>query len=141
MSSGDKPPSQRMLKVGEELRHALAEIFIRGECHAPELDGVSVTVSEVKMTPDLKLGTAYIATLGTHDVNVLLPLFNKKYDKTIRKLLASKIHLKFLPQVRFRADESFDEALKIQRLLYQAQVAAAVSEEMANGEEAEQTNE
>ena len=129
MSSGTKPPSQRMLKVGEEIRHALAEIFIRGECHAPELDGVSVTVSEVRMTPDLKLGTAYIATLGSHKAETLLPLLNKKYDKTIRKLLSGKIHLKFLPQVRFRIDESFDEAQKIHRLLYQAGVNAAPADE------------
>jgi ribosome-binding factor A len=130
MSGGLKPPSQRMLKVGEELRHALAEIFIRGECHAPELYGVSITVSEVRMTPDLKLGTAYIATLGTRKVEEILPLLNKKYDKTIRKLLSGKIHLKFLPQVRFRMDESFDEAQKIHRLLYQAGVSqVSVAEE------------
>ncbi len=127
MNSGTRPPSQRMLKVGEEIRHALAEIFIRGECHAPELDGVSVTVSEVRMTPDLKLGTAYIATLGSQKAEVLLPLLNKKYDKTIRKLLSDRIHLKFLPQVRFRIDESFDEAQKIHRLLSQAGVNHASS--------------
>jgi ribosome-binding factor A len=118
-----------MLKVGEEVRHALADIFLRGECHAPELDGVSVTVSEVRMTPDLKLGTAYIATLGTRKAEELLPLLNKKYDKTIRKLLSSRIHLKFLPQVRFRVDDSFDEAQKIHRLLHQAGVSGGISVE------------
>jgi ribosome-binding factor A len=130
-SGGSRPPSQRMLKVGEEIRHALAEIFIRGECHAPELYGVSVTVSEVKMSADLKLGTAYIATLGTHDVKTLLPLLNKKYDKVFRKLLSSKIHLKYLPKIRFRADESFDEAFKIQRLLYAAAEKSAPEDKEA----------
>ncbi len=120
MPSQARPPSQRMLKVGEEVRHALADMFMRGECHAPELEGVSITVSEVRMTPDLKLATAYIATLGQHDVEQLLPLLNRTYDKAIRKILAGKVHLKFSPTVRFRADHSFDEAQKINRLLQEA---------------------
>jgi ribosome-binding factor A len=132
----ERAPSQRMLKVGEEIRHALAEIFIRGECHAPELDGVSVTVSEVKMAPDLKLGTAYIATLGSHKAETLIPLLNKKYDKTIRKLLSSKVHhLKFLPQVRFRVDDSFDEAQKIHRLLHEAGVSGVSAVKQGMDEE------
>jgi ribosome-binding factor A len=113
-------PSQRMLKVGEEVRHALSEIFMREECHAPELEHVSITVSEVRMSPDLKQATAYIATLGRHDVAALLPVLNKQYDRNIRHLLSRKLHLKFLPQVYFRADESFDEAQKINRLLQDA---------------------
>ncbi len=112
-----RAPSQRMLKVGEEIRHALAEIFMRGELHAPELENVSVTISEVQMTPDLKKATAFIATLGTDDVNVIIPVLNKHYPKAIRKLLAPKLHLKFLPEVRFKLDTSFDEAQKIHRLL------------------------
>ncbi len=113
-----KEPSQRMLKVGEEVRHALAEIFMRGELHAPELDGVSVTVSEVRMTPDLKRGTAYIALL---EKNELLPpvldSLNKHYGGAIKRSLQPKLHLKFLPTIRFKADTSFDEADKIHRLL------------------------
>ncbi len=120
MPSGLKPPSQRMLKVGEEVRHALAEVFMRGEVHAPELEAVSITVSEVRMTPDLKLATAYIATLGNESVDKLLPILNKTYAHNIRRALVGKLHLKFLPQVRFRTDESFDEANKINRLLHQA---------------------
>lgn len=120
MTGGAKEPSQRMLKVGEEVRHVLAGVFMRGECHAPELEGISITVSEVRMSPDLKLATAYIATLGTHDVQQLLPVLNKKYDKAIRKLVAGRVHLKFSPEIRFRADESFDEAQRIHRLLHQA---------------------
>jgi ribosome-binding factor A len=117
-----------MLKVGEEVRHALAEVFLRGETHAPELEGVSITVSEVRMTPDLKLATAYIATLGTHPVEKILPLLNKHYDRNIRRALAPKLHLKFLPQVRFKSDESFDEAQKINRLLHQAKDTSAVQD-------------
>jgi ribosome-binding factor A len=119
--SGLKPPSQRMLKVGEEVRHALAEVFMRGEVHAPELEAVSVTVSEVRMTPDLKLATAYIATLGNESAEKLLPVLNKKYAHNIRRSLIGKLHWKVLPQVRFRVDESFDEANKINRLLHEAQ--------------------
>jgi ribosome-binding factor A len=118
--NGLKPPSQRMLKVGEEVRHALADIFLRGEAHAPELEKLSITVSEVRMTPDLKLATAYIATLGvTPDVK-LLNLLNKQYERNIRRALSGKLHLKFLPNVRFRFDESFDEAQKINALLHKA---------------------
>jgi ribosome-binding factor A len=118
--SGLKPPSQRMLKVGEEVRHALAEIFLRGETHAPELEKLSITVSEVRMTPDLKFATAYIATLGVEPDIKLLNLLNKQYDRNIRRALSSKLHLKFLPNVRFRFDESFDEAQKINELLHKA---------------------
>ena len=125
MVSGIRPPSQRMLKVGEEVRHALAEVFLRGEAHAPELEGVSITVSEVRMTPDLKLAIAYIATLGAHPVEKLLPLLNRQYERTIRRAIAPKLHLKFLPQVRFKVDESFDEAQKINRLLHQAKDSGA----------------
>jgi ribosome-binding factor A len=120
MPSGTRPPSQRMLKVGEEVRHALAEVFIRGELHAHELDKISITVSEVRMTPDLKLAIAYIATLGGDSPAKILPLLNKTYEHNIRRSLIGKLHLKFLPQVQFRVDESFDEANKINRLLHQA---------------------
>lgn len=119
-STGARPPSQRMLKVGEEVRHVLADVFMRGELHAPELDGVSVTVSEVRMTPDLKHGTAYIATLAQGDVDAVIALLNKQYDKAVRKIIAGKVHLKFVPMIRFKKDESFDEALKISRLLHEA---------------------
>jgi ribosome-binding factor A len=118
-----------MLKVGEEVRHALAEVFLRGEAHAPELEGVSITVSEVRMTPDLKLATAYVATLGTYPVEKLLPLLNRHYERNIRRALAPKLHLKFLPQLRFKMDESFDEAQKINRLLHQAKEGGESSHE------------
>ena len=117
MPSASKAPSQRMLQVGEEVRHALSEIFLRGECHAMELEGISITVSQVRMSPDLKQATAYIATLYSFDVEALLPVLNKHHEKTIRKLLASRLKLKYLPSLHFRADYSFDEAQKIHRLL------------------------
>lgn len=113
-----KEPSQRMLKVGEEVRHALADIFMRDELHAPELDGVSVTVSEVRMTPDLKRGTAYIALLEKNELlDPVINSLNKLYGGAIKRALQPKLHLKFLPTIRFKADTSFDEADKIHRLL------------------------
>lgn len=124
-SSGARPPSQRMLKVGEEVRHALASMFMRGELHAPELDDVSITVSEVRMTPDLKLGKAYIATLGLGDLHAVIALLNKQYDSAVRKILAQKVHLKFVPRIDFRADTSFDEALKINKLLHEAKLSSS----------------
>lgn len=129
MAINRNEPSQRMLKVGEEVRHALAEIFMREELHALELEGVSITISEVRMTPDLKLATAFIATLGRHEVEAVLPILNKKYDKAIRQLLSRKLHLKFLPQVRFRADASFDEAQRINKLLHEAEPIQAASDD------------
>ncbi|TAE33291.1 MAG: 30S ribosome-binding factor RbfA [Alphaproteobacteria bacterium] len=120
--SQSQAPSPRMLKVGEEVRHALADIFMRGEVHALDMDGVSITVSEVRMSPDLKIATAYIATLGSNKLDTLLPLLNKHYSRAIRHLLSQRLHLKFLPQIRFRADHSFDEAKKIHDLLHQAAI-------------------
>ena len=126
-SLGGRPPSQRQLKVGEEVRHALADIFMRGELHAVELDSISVTVSEVRMAPDLKTGKAFIATLGQGELDEVLMLLNTQYDKAVRKLLAHKLHLKFVPSIRFQADHSFDEAQKINTLLHQAQTSNVTS--------------
>lgn len=115
-----KQPSNRMLKVGEEMRHALSEIFLKNEIHAHELEGISVTVSEVSMSPDLKLATAYIASLGNNSIESLLPILNKTYAYHVRKALIGKLHLKFLPKIRFKIDTSFDEANKINLLLNEA---------------------
>ncbi len=114
-------PSQRQLRVGEMLRHALAELLTRREVHDDVLTGTVITVAEVRMSPDLKLATAYVMPLGGGDVAPLLEALdrNKRY---IRTSIAKAVKLKYAPDLRFRADERFDEALHIESLLNSPEV-------------------
>jgi ribosome-binding factor A len=109
-------PSQRALRVGEQIRHALAEMLTRGDVHDPVLEGHLITVPEVRMSPDLRLATIYVMPLGGKDVNEVIEALdrNKRY---LRGEIAHRVNLKFAPDVRFRADERFDEAERIDRLL------------------------
>ena len=109
-------PSQRQLRVGEIMRHALAEMLVRGEIHDEVIAAHVITISEVRMSPDLKLATIYVMPLGGQDLGpVLEALGNNR--RFIRGELARAVNLKFAPDVRFRADESFEEATRIDRLL------------------------
>jgi len=109
-------PSQRQLRVGEMLRHALAELLPRREIHDDVLTNSVITVSEVRMSPDLKLATAYVMPLGGGDVAQVIAALdrNKRY---IRTSIAKAVKLKYAADLRFRADERFDEALHIDSLL------------------------
>ena len=111
-----RAPSQRQLKVGETIRHALAEIFARGEIVDEVLDQYSLTVSEVRMTPDLKLATVYVMPLGGRDTDVVIEALERN-KKFLRGEVARRVNLKFSPDLRFRADERFDEAERIEKLL------------------------
>ena len=108
--------SQRQLRVGELIRHTLAELLARGEVHDPVLEGHLITVPEVRMTADLRLATIYVMPLGGHDTDVVLEAFehNKKY---LRGEIGRRVNLKFAPEIRFRIDERFDEAERIEKLL------------------------
>ena len=108
--------SQRQLRVGELLRHALADILAQGSVHDPDLEGHIITVPEVRMSPDLKLATIYVMPLGGRDTELVLAALdrNKKY---LRGEIAHRVNLKFAPDIRFRADERFDEAERIEKLL------------------------
>lgn len=108
-------PSQRQLKVGEELRHHLAAILMRQETHIPELDRVPITVSEVSVTPDLSNARAYVMTLGGVDIEKVLPILNQ-IAPTLRHQLAGRIHLRRLPTLKFAADESFETAERMAHL-------------------------
>lgn len=108
-------PSQRQLRVGELIRHALAEMLTRGEIHDDVLAEHVVTVSEVRMSPDLRLATIYIMPLGGKDLKPVLEALGR-HRKYIRGEIAHAINLKFAPEVRFLADETFDEAARIDRL-------------------------
>jgi ribosome-binding factor A len=109
-------PSQRALRVGELIRHALADMLSRGEIYDPLLASHVITVPQVRMSPDLKLATVYVMPLGGGDVKPVLEALNS-HQKFIRGEIAHRVNLKFAPEVRFREDESFDEALRIDRLL------------------------
>jgi ribosome-binding factor A len=109
-------PTQRALRAGELVRHALAEIFARGEVYDPVLEGHLITVPEVRMSPDLRMATIYVMPLGGKDTKDVLAALerNKKY---LRGEVAHRVNLKFAPDIRFMLDERFDEAERINKLL------------------------
>lgn len=111
-----KGPSQRQLRAGELIRHALSEAFLRGEVHAPKLRGIDITVTEVRASPDLKNATVYCTTLGGREVDSAITKLNEAAS-AVRGVLGRKIDLKFTPSLVFRRDDSFDEAGKIDELL------------------------
>jgi ribosome-binding factor A len=115
-------PSQRQLRAGELIRHALADILMRGDTGDPELERLAVSVVEVQMSPDLRIATAYVrGLLKEQDQMVLAALErNKKY---IRGLVAPRIDVKYMPEIRFRIDTSLDYAAKIDELLADPKVA------------------
>lgn len=121
MSGKEKAPSQRMLRMGELVRHALAEMFSRGEVHDPVLETHVITIPEVAMTPDLRHATAYVMPLGGKDERAVLDALNR-HKKYIRGVIAKKIQAKFTPDLHFRLDERFDRADEIDRLLKQPEV-------------------
>jgi len=114
--NSNAPFSQRQLRVGELIKQSLGQIFLRGEAKVPTLETKNITVTEVRMSPDLKNARAYVIPLGGKDtdnaVNVLT-----KFSHLIRKALSKKIDMKFLPKVSFIGDKSFDYAEKIEKLI------------------------
>ncbi|CAN5369178.1 30S ribosome-binding factor RbfA [soil metagenome] len=114
-------PSQRALRVGEVIRHALVEIFQRGEIHDPALEGVVVTVPEVRMTPDLRLATAYVMPLGGKGAETLVATL-ERHRKYLRGEIAHRIDLRYAPELRFRLDTSFDVGSRIDALLERPEV-------------------
>jgi ribosome-binding factor A len=112
----DTGPSQRQLRVGEAVRHALAEVLAQGGVHDPVLEGHMVTVPEVRMSPDLRLATVYVMPLGGRDAQTVVEALDRN-KKFLRGIVARKVNLKFAPDVRFRLDERFDEAERIEKLL------------------------
>jgi ribosome-binding factor A len=108
--------SQRQLRVGELVRHALADILGRGGVHDPVLEGHLITVPEVQMTADLRLATIYVMPLGGRDVTDVIAAL-ERHKKFLRGEIARRVNLKFAPDIRFRVDERFDEAERIEKLL------------------------
>jgi ribosome-binding factor A len=108
--------SQRQLRVGELIRHEVAEMLSRGDIHDPMIEAHMITVPEVRMSPDLRLATIYVMPLGGRDQKEVVAALerNKRY---VRGEIARRVNLKFAPEIRFRVDERFDEAERIEKLL------------------------
>src|ERR1700689_3568422 len=107
--------SQRQLRVGELIRHELADMLSRGDIHDPVIEGHLITVPEVRVSPDLRLATIYVMPLGGRDIEAVIEALdrNKRY---VRGEIARRVNLKFAPEIRFRADERFEEAERIEKL-------------------------
>ena len=115
-------PSQRQLRVGEEIRHALADVFLRTEFHDAALAKAHLTVSEVRMSPDLKHATVFATVLGGKDITPLLPAL-KRVSPFLRAQIAPRLGLRVTPDLKFLADEALEEATRINKLLHQPEVA------------------
>ncbi len=114
-------PSQRQLRVGELIRRALSEILMQGIIHDPDLNRISVTVSEVSASPDLKIATAYVCPLGGEGGEDLIALLAKNKSE-IRRSISKKLTLKYTPDLRFRIDETFDRMDETRRLFSQENI-------------------
>ena len=112
----NSPFSQRQLRVGELIKQSLGQIFIRDEAKVPSIDTKNITVTEVRMSPDLKNAKAYVIPLGGKDTEKAVNILTE-FSSRIRKVLSKKIDMKFLPKVSFVSDESFDYAEKIEKLI------------------------
>ncbi len=129
-------PSQRQLRVGELVRHALAEILSRGEVNDDVLASHVITVPEVRMSPDLRLATAYVMPLGGKDTPPVIEALNRN-RKYLRGEVARRINLRFAPELRFRADDTFEEASRIERLLHSDKVRADLTAKRDDESEAQ----
>ena len=113
-----KPISQRQLRVGEMIKQSLGMIFVRNEAKIPNLETNNITVTEVKMSQDLKIAKAYVLPLGGKDADTIVNIL-KEFSFLIRRVLSKKIAIKFLPKILFAKDESFEYAEKIENLIKQ----------------------
>jgi ribosome-binding factor A len=119
-------PSQRQQRVAELVRHALAEVLSRGDIQDEVLTRHVVTIPEVRMSPDLKLATAYVMPLGGQDESAVLKALDRN-KKVLRTEVAHRVNLKFAPDLRFLRDETFDEAARIDALLRSEKVKRDVA--------------
>ena len=114
-------PTQRQLRVGELIRRTLSEVLSRGDIHDPDLSGVSVTVGEVRTSPDLKIATVYVMPLGGQNVDLVIKALARNKSE-LRRAINKKLSLKFSPDLRFQPDDTFDQFDETRRLLGQDHV-------------------
>jgi len=126
--------SQRQLRVGETVRHAVADILVNGSVHDPDLEGHIITVPEVRMSPDLKLATIYVMPLGGRDTGIVIAAL-ERHKKFLRGEVARRVNLKFSPDLRFRVDDRFDEAERIEKLLRTPAVQKDLASDSQDSEE------
>lgn len=131
-------PSQRMLRVGELVRHALAGVFARGEIEDDDLVGAVITVPEVRMSPDLKLASAYVMPLGGERKHEIVAALNR-HKRFIRGRIAPELDLKFAPELRFFVDETFDAFGRVDALLRSERVQRDLRDDDENGDEGGET--
>ncbi|WP_049731271.1 30S ribosome-binding factor RbfA [Rhizobium ecuadorense] len=116
-------PSQRMLRVGEQVRAAITQVLQRGEVRDDVIEATVISISEVRMSPDLKIATAYVTPLGVSDHSIVIEALNR-HTKYIRGRLGQQLRqMKYMPEVRFRDDTSFDNYKKIDELLRSPEVS------------------
>ena len=114
-------PSQRQLRVGELIRRTLSEVLARGDIHDPELNRLSVTVGEVRTSPDLKVATAYVLPLGGKGKEDIVTLLARNKGE-LRRMIGKKLALKYAPDLRFRLDQTFDQMDETRRLFSRDEV-------------------
>ncbi|MEM6636958.1 MAG: 30S ribosome-binding factor RbfA [Pseudomonadota bacterium] len=114
-------PSQRQLRVGELIRRTLSEVLARGDVHDPELGRMSITVGEVRTSPDLRVATAFVLPLGGQGTELALEALNRNRAE-LRRIVSKALTLKFSPELRFRADDTFDRMDDTRRMLSDARV-------------------
>lgn len=120
-------PSQRQLRVGELIRRTLSEVLVRGDVHDPDLNRLSVTVGEVRTSPDLKVATAYVLPLGGEGQDQIIELLARNKPE-LRRIIGKKLELKYAPDLRFRVDETFDQMDETRRLFAQDDVRRDLDE-------------
>ncbi|MDQ2089506.1 30S ribosome-binding factor RbfA [Marimonas arenosa] len=114
-------PSQRQLRVGELIRRTLAEVLARGDVHDPELNRLSITVGEVRTSPDLKIATAYVLPLGGQGQEDVIALLARNRGE-LRRIIGKKLAMKYTPDLRFRLDETFDQMDETRRMFSEERV-------------------
>ncbi|SLN47825.1 Ribosome-binding factor A [Roseovarius gaetbuli] len=120
-------PSQRQLRVGELIRRTLSEVLARGDVHDSDLNRISVTVGEVRMSSDLKIATAYVMPLGGEGQKDLIAILARNKGE-LRRLIGKRLELKYAPDLRFRLDETFDQMDETRRLFAQEKVRRDVED-------------
>ncbi len=120
-------PSQRQLRVGELIRRTLSDVLMRGDIHDPDLTAMSVTVGEVRTSPDLKIATAFVMPLGGEGQENLIEILARNKSE-LRRIIGRKAGLKFTPDLRFRLDETFDRIEETRRLFEQEDVRRDVED-------------
>ena len=131
-----KAPSQRQLRVGEEIRHQLSQALMRGDIYVPELEGISVTVSEVSVSPDMSNAKAFVTPLGGNDMEQIVAILNI-IAPDLQTYIAQKVHLRRMPRLKFVADRSFDEAQKMSNLIANLPPALSESDSGSDSDESD----